>query len=283
MVSIIIPAHNEANVIRRCLEGMIWGARPDELDIIVVCNGCRDRTAELAHSCGPGIRVIETNTPSKANALNLGDEAAVAFPRFYVDADVVIGIDAIRQTTAVLEEPGVLAAAPLMEVDTGARSWSVRAFYRVWLRLPYCREALIGSGVYALSEVGRRRFDRFPIVTADDAFVRLHFTRDERRAVPGCIFTVRPPKTLSGIVDIKTRAHFGNVELRLQCPALWRNENASHGGALLRMALSPTMWPALLVYGYVKLATRYRVWKRFRNGELNKWERDESAREIGGT
>ena len=48
MVSFVIPAHNEEAVIGRCLTALLAGARRDELDIIVVCNGCTDRTAEVA-------------------------------------------------------------------------------------------------------------------------------------------------------------------------------------------------------------------------------------------
>ena len=81
MVSIIIPAHNEAAVIGRCLEPLTHGARPGEFDVIVVCNGCRDATALEARRFGLSVRVIETDTPSKANALNLGDAAATGFPR----------------------------------------------------------------------------------------------------------------------------------------------------------------------------------------------------------
>ena len=75
-----------------------------------------------------------------------------------------------------------------MEFDLTDRPWAVRAFYEVWSKLPYCRSGMIGSGVYALSEEGRRRFGRFPDITADDAFVRLHFKPAERRTVESCRF-----------------------------------------------------------------------------------------------
>ena len=40
MISIVIPAHNEANVIQRILSALTDGADDGELDIVVVCNGC---------------------------------------------------------------------------------------------------------------------------------------------------------------------------------------------------------------------------------------------------
>src|SRR4051812_17623879 len=108
MISIVIPAHNEAAVIARTLRAMTAPkpedageaagkvARLDALDIVVVCNGCSDTTAEIARSFGPSVRVIETDVASKPHALNLGDAAATFFPRIYADADVVIAPRAIN-------------------------------------------------------------------------------------------------------------------------------------------------------------------------------------------
>ena len=160
-ISIIIPAHNEANVIGQCLAELSEGLQRDEMEVIVVCNGCNDNTAEVARACGNHIRVIETPIASKVNALNLGDEVAEGFPRFYVDADVQLRGDAIRRIAEVLRNGPYLAAAPSMSMDFGQASWAVRAFYRVWDRMSYTREGFMGAGVYALSEAGRRRFERF--------------------------------------------------------------------------------------------------------------------------
>ena len=43
-VSVVIPAHNEETVIGRCLAALFAGAGEGELDVVVVCNGCRDGT-----------------------------------------------------------------------------------------------------------------------------------------------------------------------------------------------------------------------------------------------
>src|SRR5258708_29449590 len=96
MISVIIPAHNESSVIARTLEAMTVGADLREIDVIVVCNGCSDDTAAVARRFAPRIRVIETAVASKSNAMNLGDQAAYGFPRIYVDADVVLTVEAIR-------------------------------------------------------------------------------------------------------------------------------------------------------------------------------------------
>jgi glycosyltransferase involved in cell wall biosynthesis len=277
MISIIIPAHNEANVISRLLCALLNGARAGELEIIVVCNGCRDQTAQVARQFAD-VLVIETDVASKSNALNLGDAAASGFPRFFVDADVLLPLDSVRRVAQALEQPGVLVAAPRIEFDLADRPWTVRAFYDVWSRLPYCRHGMVGSGVYAVSAEGRKRFDKFPSLTADDAFVRLHFEPGERRTVESCRFVVKPPASLLGVIKIKTRGHFGNHELRSEMPELFNNEGPSHRRAILHMARLPWMWPKLAVYVGVRLASRLMSYRRYYFGNHRAWERDDTSR-----
>lgn len=282
MISVIVPAHNEASLIRRCLEALTSGAAPGELEVLVVCNGCNDDTADQARAFGGPVRVIESSIPSKSNALNLGDEAARGFPRFYVDADVRITLDAIRQVARELESGKYLAAAPRLEFDLTGRPWSVRAFYRIWSDLPYCRSS-IGTGVYALSREGRARFERFPNITADDGFVRLNFKASERTVVSTCSFQVSPPRNLRGIIKIKTRSHFGTIELRRVYPQLWQNEETEHGGSLAGFLKRPTLWPSLAVYLGVRIAARLMAYRKQLSGNHRQWERDDTGRQVIST
>lgn len=277
-VSIIIPAHNESAVIGRCLRTMLDGAREGELDIVVVANGCRDDTAAKARALSPDVRVIDTATPGKSNALNVGDEVATGFPRFYVDADVQLPIQSIRRVSQILRGGTFLAAAPQIKFDLSQRNWFVRAFYDVWFQTPYMKEGMIGSGVYAVSEAGRKRWDKIPLITADDAFVRLQFKPEERTVVADCSFTITPPDSLAGLVKIKTRGHFGNIELKRVHPELFQNEGQPHGQALLKLARNPLLWPKLAVYTYVRIASRRAAEKRLQQGDHKTWERDDSSR-----
>ena len=278
MISIIIPAYNESSVIRRCIDALLNGAQPGELEVIVVCNGCTDNTAELARSLTKDIKVIETDVPSKSNALNLGDQYATGYPRFYIDADVIVPSDSVRETASTLQDRSIFAAAPLMNVDCTERSCLVKAFYRVWLNLPYCRNGMIGSGIYALNEKGRKRFKDFPPLTADDGYVRLLFKPQERMTVQSCQFTIIPPKSLRGIIKIKTRAYFGSLELRHNYPELCVNEEANHSSSLKKLFLKPQWWGSLVIYSYVRIVSRVRAWYRFHYGNQTKWDRDETSR-----
>jgi glycosyltransferase involved in cell wall biosynthesis len=278
VLSIIIPAHNEASVIRRCGQAILQEAFADEVELVVVCNGCTDNTASRARDLGKNVKVIETDTPSKANALNLGDRLATGYPRFYIDADVVVPMEAIRQTAQTLQQKGVCAAAPAMHVDLSGRPWAIRAFYQVWLQLPYCQDGMIGSGVYALNEAGRQRFTDFPAITADDGFVRLLFKPHERVTVPTAFFTIFPPKTLRGLINIKTRAFFGALELKKLYPELLSNENTIHSGALRKLCKLPSCWGPLFIYSTVRAISRTRALYRFYSNRKNHWDRDHSSR-----
>jgi glycosyltransferase involved in cell wall biosynthesis len=275
MISVVIPAHNEAAVIGRCLAGLTTGPAAGKLEIVVVANGCTDDTAERAATY-PGVEVIDTSIPGKGHALNLGDERAAGFPRFYVDADIELGYDAIRAVARVLERGDALVAAPRIAVDLSGRPWRVRAYYDIWTRLPYLRHRHVGSGVYAVSEAGRARFEQFPEMIADDLFIRNIFEPEERMTVANHTFTVRPPTTLRGIVQVRTRVLAGNAELIRSMPHLARQTEAPRPFA--PVARTPRLWPAAAIYTGVYAAARAKAAWKLRHGDLGHWERDDSAR-----
>lgn len=275
MITVIVPAHNEAAVIARGLEALLRGARPGELDVIVACNGCSDGTAEIARRFGPSVRVIEIETASKIAALNAADEAARGFPRVYVDADVELGIADLRAIAASLQG-GALAAWPTPEMDFSEASWAVRAFYRVWMMLPYNRAGgAVGAGVYALSEQGRARFGRFPDVIADDGFVRFQFAPHERVTVEAAVSRVKPPRTLAGLLRIKTRSRVGQYQLAQRYPQQ-RFSDARGGGALKALLKRPDLWPAACVYLWVNWCSRRRARAKLAAMSSFVWERDDS-------
>jgi glycosyltransferase involved in cell wall biosynthesis len=288
MTSVIIPAHNEEAVIGRLLQGLTTsdpedkaeGKQTNDLDIVVVCNGCSDRSASVAREFGEQVRVIETEVASKPLALRLGDEAARSFPRFYVDADIVLELDSVRRVAAVLEAGPCLAAAPRMRVDLVRSPWRVRAYYEILLRLPYHREGMIGSGVYAMSREGRERFDVFPDIISDDGFARLHFSSSERATVESAEFTITPPASLAGVVHVKTRSQKGLLQLHRKYPELLRNDPRSYSLPLVEILRNPLRWPASLVYLYVILRTKLAAfWMNYR-GDLATWERDDTSRSV---
>jgi glycosyltransferase involved in cell wall biosynthesis len=276
-----VPAYNEAAVIARCLHQLTHGAGVGELEIIVVCNGCVDNTAELARAFGPPVRVIETDQPSKTNALNLGDAEAVSFPRFYLDADVEIDIESVRAVAAALEQEGVLAAAP-QPVNTfdKATRWGVRAFYRFWTALPYIQEGMIAAGAYAMNKAGRARFEKFPDIIADDGYVRMLFDAGERILVGSATSRVHAPLSLRNLMKIKTRSRLGVLQLRRLYPELAQREAKSkhYVQAFFHMARRPALYLSAIPYFYVAVVSWFRAQRQIGQSDRYVWERDESSR-----
>jgi len=272
-ISVVIPAHNEESVIGRCLATLRDGAADGELEIVVVCNGCDDRTAALARADAPEATVIELAVASKSAALNAGDDHASHFPRIYLDADIQLPIDALRATARSLTRPGTLCAAPAPVFALNGRPLVVRKYYEVWRQLPYMTEDMVGTGVYGLSQEGRARFDRFPAITADDQFVLQQFDRRERFTVRDQHFVVYPPTTLRGLLAIRRRAYRGVAEL--EASGLARHEAATGSGRRLgELARSPRQWFAVTTYVGISLYAKASA--RWRNS--SRWERDDSAR-----
>ncbi len=277
IASVVIPAHNEEAVIGRCLEALLRDAAPGEFRVVVVPNGCTDRTAEIARQFGEDVIVIDTPTPGKPGALNLGDEAAGdVFPRIYLDGDLVLTTHAARAIVGAVGRDGVLAAAPMFRFDLEGASWAVRAYYRIWSLMPYFDTGRI-AGAFALSRDGRERFGAFPSIISDDGYVRLHFAPSERKTIESETVTVVAPRTLRDLIKIKTRSKAGTMELRAKHPTLFANETASEGGSLRRMVSMPWMWPQCAVYGLVNVVAKRRARARLARSE-SVWERDESSR-----
>ena len=83
-VAVIVPAYNEENRIRRVLDAVTAAQYPDE--VIVVSDGSKDRTAEIASSFKE-ITVVEL-------PYNQGKGAAMCAGVRTTDADILVFVDA---------------------------------------------------------------------------------------------------------------------------------------------------------------------------------------------
>ncbi len=212
MTSVIIAAHDEGRTIQRCLEGLLEGALPGELEIVVAANGCSDDTVEQARRV-PGVTVLDLPEPGKAAAINAAERVALTFPRAYLDADMTVPVEVGRALVAALDET-VQAAYPVRRINTRGRPLGVRAYYAVNNRLPAVSEGMYGRGLMVVSEAGRARFSTFPEMVADDLFLDSQFGPDEKRLVTAVHTTVEPPHSNAALLRRLTRVRRGNADLR---------------------------------------------------------------------
>jgi glycosyltransferase involved in cell wall biosynthesis len=276
MASVIVPAHNEAKVIRRCLDSLANQVGVDTL--IVACNGCTDNTADIVRQEYPQAICLDITTPSKVNALNEAEKHVTSWPIFYIDADTRISDNAIRQISEAMEQQGILLAAPEPAIDTSHSSWLVKQFYRIWLHLPYIREGVVATCSYVISEAGRQRFAHFPDIINDDGFIRCQFSSEERCNISGTRIHITAPRSLFSLIKIKTRARLGNIQLKASglCTV---KENKAYSQILRGKLLSPDFIPTLAYIGIVAII-RVRANWQYRNLQAYRWEKDQTSRET---
>ena len=308
MISVVVPAHNEATVIGRLLSGLLAdsmsinepapdgqssddaraaeappprgaSANPDELEpleTIVVANGCTDQTAQIA-ARHAAVRVIDTPVPNKHRALRLGDSHATAFPRLYVDADVELRANDARALAKAFEDPRILAAAPRRHTPLDGCPWTVRWYYDIWEQLPVVREGLFGRGVIALSAEGHARIANLPELMGDDLAASLSFAPDERRVVDAARVTVHPPRTLADLLRRRVRSMTVTTQAATHTQLPGARTSSADLKALLRDAPLRN-GPRLAWFLTVTAIARNRARRAVKAGDFTTWLRDESSR-----
>jgi glycosyltransferase involved in cell wall biosynthesis len=257
MISIIVTARNQAVDLRRCLNALLDGAASDELEIIVVCNGCDDETLRVARGFSPAVRVLEIESSSRAQALNVADRAASAFPRFYIQAGVTCRLTSIRRMAQHLCEGSALAVAPPIRVRLHQPSGVVRQFYEIAERLPSHLDGLHGSGVFGLSRAGKERFAEFPEVVAIEEFIRASLAADQFVRLESTRSWVTPPSTFTSLLAAEAGLIRGVKQLRALNPSLPIDIGRNDRQALRQLfARRADLWLELIVYVFVRLLAR---------------------------
>jgi glycosyltransferase involved in cell wall biosynthesis len=265
--AVLIAAHDEEAVLQSTLHPLepLIG---EGVDVVVAANGCSDRTAEVARAI-PGVRVLELKEASKTAALNAADEVTDAWPRLYLDADIVITPAAVRATLSALREPDVLAARPPYRYQTQDCAATVRSYYRARSRIPAMSDHLWGAGVYGLSAVGHARFDRFPDLVADDLYIDSLFDRSDIRIVSADPVSVECPRTTRVLLRVLRRVYSGRTEV------MARRRGPRVGG--LRAVVATAVGPSAAVDAvvYVVLAATAKLLAR---RPSRTWQRDDTSR-----
>jgi len=112
-VSVLIPAYNEELSVVGTVESALRSDYPD-VEVIVVNDGSRDRTAELLDECfaaNPRVRIIHQSNGGKPAALNRALSHADGEIVVTIDADTEIEPDAISKLVRNFADPTVGAVA----------------------------------------------------------------------------------------------------------------------------------------------------------------------------
>ena len=261
MISVIIPAHNEAALIGGCLEALLASDPcPGPVEVVVVANGCEDRTAEVsatfgeaAHARGWAFQVLEQPALGKVGALNAGDDAASHPMRAYLDADVTVSPKLLPGIMTVLDKPQPAYASGQVRITATGRV--SRRYARFWARVPFMSRGVPGCGIFAVNAAGRTRWDRFPPIISDDTYVRLLFRPEERHLVPAS-YDWPIAEGHAALVRVRKRQDVGVAEIARDYPQLLANDDKdriSFSGLLWLMISDPI---GFLTYADIARAVR---------------------------
>lgn len=235
-VTVVIAAHNEERNIGERIENILQCEYPAErLSIVVACDGCTDRTVQIAHQY-QSITVLDLPRRGKAAALNEGVAASTGEVVVFTDARQRFATDAIMYLVKKLHCPGVGAVGgELVLVDHEGAPQSMGAYWR-YEKLMRRLEAAVGSPVQcsgAIYAVWRKHFVPMPAgLVLDDMWVPLHVARQGHRIAfehrAKAYDTVTP--TYDREFRRKVRTLAGNYQLIWMAP--W----------LLLPAVNPLWW-----------------------------------------
>lgn len=254
-VSVLIPAHNEAENIRSTLESVVANSHPSR-EIIVVDDGSTDATAEvvrevMARHPFERIVLISTENAGKASALNTAMEAASADILVVVDADAVLDRETLRAFVPYFTDERVGAVAGKVYATSGGNLLNrfQEIEYMVGQNLDKRAMGRVGAvgvvpgpaGAWRKSAI--RAAGGVPGDTlVEDQDLTLSVLRLGYRIPyePRAIAYTEAPQTVTDFLAQRFRWVFGTV----QC--LWK-----HGDLLLRRpsALSTLVLPNTLLYG----------------------------------
>jgi len=265
MLSVLIPANNEADRIGACLAAILASPLPQAPDkrpeIIVIANGCNDDTAtiasdytDMAVSKGWYLIVLNVQEGGKLNALNIGDECASNDTRIYLDADVIVSPLLIGQLYAVLDENTPVYASGTV-IIMQPKTWISRAYKRIYARVPFFTEGVPGCGLFAVNGQGRARWDHFPDIISDDTFVRLQFSPKERIGV-SATYLWPIVEGFSNLVKVRNRQDAGVTQIVEQYPGLMKNDDKPPFGfiGVIKIAINDPI--GFCVYAAVAIGVR---------------------------
>lgn len=260
MISVIIPASNEAALIGGCLAALV-ASDAVSAQVIVVANGCRDETVAVAEGergtvegRGWTLTVLDLADGGKLAALNAGDAVAKGDLRAYLDADVIVSPGLMSALVAVLNREDAAYASGRLRIT--AKSPASRAYARIWSRVPFMSKGVPGCGLYAVNAAGRARWGGFPAIISDDTFVRLQFAPQERHTAPAP-YDWPIAEGFGALARVRRRQDRGVAEIARLYPALLGNDDKLPIGALGKLRLFLTDPIGFAVYSAVALRARF--------------------------
>ena len=123
-VSVVVPTRNSSAILGKCLESITTQSVDSQL--VVVDNKSTDKTWDIAGSYGD---VVIQGGPERSAQRNIGARASDAEVVGFIDSDMVLSPDVVRDAVRCIEDGAAGVIVP--EITVGDGFWArVRAFER---------------------------------------------------------------------------------------------------------------------------------------------------------
>ena len=173
-ISVLIPAHNEADVLRECLDAVLRQTLPVD-EIVVVADSCTDDTTEIAKQSGA--LVVETEQGGKAASQDAGLPYVTGDILVCIDADTIIDADVVEKFVAELERGADATCANMLPMPQQTGFWvanrryayALGRFWWRWCQAEVGRLMVLSGCAYALRTETVRSIGGFPgkLITCD--------------------------------------------------------------------------------------------------------------------
>lgn len=241
--AVVIPAHNEANVIAGSLKSVLACDYPKHLlDVFVIADNCTDDTARLAQAAGARVLERQSEERGKQHALKWAFERIHGYDAVVIlDADNHVDPGLFRVFDHELARGGRVLQA-YIETQNPGDSWVTANYgYMFWYtcRLQMARTALGlsawlgGTGVCITREVLERVGWHVETLTDDVEYTCQLLLAGERvRFVPGAVVYDQKPRTLADSMRQRLRWIRGQTQVTMRylpCLALTVARNWRRG------------------------------------------------------
>ena len=152
-ISVVIPARNSGKTLFACLASIQSSTVPVH-EIVVVSDGSTDNTCAIAKEFG--VSLIELNDHHQANyCRNLGAAEAGGDLLMFLDSDVVLGCDAVRNTLRSMEAgtpDAIVGVYSLRHRHANEAS----QYKNLWIRYSYLRKRQFVDWIFGAIAIIRR-------------------------------------------------------------------------------------------------------------------------------
>ena len=262
LMSILVPAYNEEKVIQLTIDSLLNADYPHK-EIIVIDDGSKDKTLEIARQYKDKVKVLHKENGGKASALNYGLVFSKGDIVVVVDADTVVGRQALKNIAKGFRNENVAAVAGNIKIRNKVNwlTWCQALDYLTGIQI--MRRALDYFGAItivpgALGAFSKKKLEQAgayhkdTIVEDFDATMKLLKSGLIVQASSNAVAYTQAPQTFRDFYKQRKRWYRGNLQVMTRHADALTNPRF---GSLQRFA-----YPLMIIHMLVIPSTSIMVW-----------------------